>query len=133
MAKWRILVVDDHLVMRETIVFVINSEPDLEVCGEAEGIEEAIARCNSLRPDLALVDVSLKGDDGLDLVRRLQACAPPIATVVFSLHDEPFYIEEARDAGAGGYAVKSDGPQQMLACIRGVLDGGRHFSRLGPA
>jgi len=123
----RILVVDDNPTMRHAIAFIIRDEPDLSVCGEAPSIADALQECDTLQPDLALVDISLRGEDGLDLVKRLQKRTPAVRCVVFSLHDEPFYIDRARAAGAHGYVIKSAAPQQMLDCIRQVLHGKSHF------
>jgi len=123
----RIFVVDDNPTMRHAIAFIIQEEHDLTVCGEAPNIADALQQCDTLQPDLALIDISLKGEDGLDLVKRLKACAPSVRTVVFSLHDEPFYVDKARAAGAQGYVIKSGAPQQILDCIRQVLGGQSRF------
>ena len=123
----RILVVDDNPTVREAIAILIETEDDLSICGEAHNVANALEQCETLHPDLALIDVSLKGEDGLDLVRRLLECVPSVRAVVLSLHDEPFYINGAREAGAQGYVSKSEGPQPMLDCIRRVLGGHSRF------
>lgn len=128
----QILIVDDNPVMREAIALIVDHEEDLSICGEAGNISEALSQCDSLSPDLALIDVSMKGEDGLDLVVRLKETAPDVNTVVFSLHDEAEYIDRARDLGAGGYAIKSGGPEMMLKCIRTVLEGQRYFAPADP-
>ena len=127
----RILVVDDNPAMREAIAIVLEDEEDLALCGESHGIADALEKCEQLHPDLALIDISLKGEDGLDLVRRLAATAPSVLTVVFSLHDDAPNIDLAREAGARGFAVKSQGSEQMLARIRAVLAGESSFATPG--
>ena len=127
MSTARILVVDDNPAMRRAISIILEGEEDLCVCGEAQGIEDGLEQFNSLQPDVVLVDISLRGEDGLDLVRRLETCAPSIPKIVFSLHHEPFYMQQAREAGARGYVVKSEDPRQIVACIRTVLDEGTRW------
>ena len=127
--KARILLVDDNPTVREAIAIVIDGEADMAVCGEAFGVSDGREACERLLPDLVLVDISLKGEDGLDLVRWLTEDHPPIRTVVLSLHDESRYMEDARQAGAEGYAIKSQGPDELLACIRRVLSGHSSFAR----
>ena len=123
MTMTRILVVEDNPSMREAIAMIVESESDLSVCGEAQCISEAVEQYEKLHPDLALIDLSLKGEDGLDLIKILSECAPPVSSVVFSLHDEAYYINGAREAGARGYAVKSAGLSELLRCMRSVRDG----------
>jgi DNA-binding NarL/FixJ family response regulator len=133
MSATRILIVDDNAAMRGAIALLFEDEPDLLVCGQAATITEALQHCEALGPDVALVDLSLKGEDGLDLVRQLKARAPSPAVVVFSLHDEPFYVNAARRAGANGYVGKSEDPLQMLDCVRRVRDGQSRFPGMEPA
>ncbi len=123
----RILVVDDNPTVRMAVALILEDEADLSICGEASDIADAFKQCEALQPDLALIDLSLRGEDGLDLVRRLCRFSPPVRAVVFSLHDEPFHINGARDAGAHGYVIKSEDPQQMLDCMRGVMAGQTRF------
>ena len=131
MTATRILIVDDNPAMREAIAMIIENTADLSICGEARNISESLEQCEALHPDLALVDLSLKGEDGLDLIRRLGKCAPAVRCVVFSLHDEPYYIDGAREAGAQGYVVKSSGPGELLACLRSVRDNHNSFASPG--
>lgn len=112
---------------------IIEGEGDLSVCGEASDIQGALASCDANDPDLALIDISLKGEDGLDIVKKMRSHAPSVRTAVFSLHDEAIHIERAREAGAGGYALKSDGPRKLLECIRHVLAGKQSFPLLDPS
>jgi len=126
-AAARILVVDDNPSMREAIAIMLEGEPDLTICGEASGIAEALEQCEALHPNLALIDLSLRGEDGLELVKHLSECAPDLHCVVFSLHDEQLYIDGAREAGARGYVIKSGDPGDVLVCIHRVLEGNTCF------
>ena len=132
MGMTQILIVDDNLVIREAVALIIETEIDLEICGEAQSISEALEQCELLQPDLAMVDLSLKGEDGLDLIRRLKKCAPAVQCIVFSLHDESCYIDGAREAGARGYAIKSSGSEALLSCIHRVCDGQSSFATPEP-
>ena len=128
MTVTRILIVDDNPTMREAIAMIVENTADLSICGEARNISEALEQCEALLPDLALVDLSLKGEDGLELIRCLGKSTPAVRCVVFSLHDEPYYIDGARAAGARGYAIKSSGPKALLACLRSVRDNHNSFA-----
>ncbi len=127
LAAARILIVDDNSSMREAISIILEDEPDLVVCGEASDISEATKQCEALQPHLALVDLSLQGEDGLELIKYFREREPELRTVVLSLHDEQLYIDGARDAGAHGYVIKTEDPDDILACIRGVLRGDDRF------
>lgn len=126
--KYRILIVDDNPTVRNAIAIIFKTEPDFEVCGEAYNVEGAIEQCNALQPDLALIDISLKGEDGLDLARHLRDGTHAVRTVVLSLHDDEHHINRAREAGCHGYAVKGRGPDELLACMRSVLAGQEYFA-----
>ncbi|MBV9008924.1 MAG: response regulator transcription factor [Verrucomicrobia bacterium] len=121
--KRRIFIVDDHPLVREGLANIINQQPDLETCGEAEDSAEALARVAESRPDLALVDISLKNDSGLDLVKKLKAEYQDLAVVVLSMHDETFYAERALRAGASGYVMKRESTTGLLDAIRRALQG----------
>ena len=129
----RIVLVDDHATLREAVAMLINNEADLCVSGQATCISEALELCATLKPDMALIDISLKGEDGLDLVRQLQQSAPDVSCIVLSLHGESHYIKMAREAGARGYAVKSQGARTVLHCVRSVRDGGTCFASPNPS
>lgn len=128
MSTARILVVDDNATVRSAIAVILEDEQDLSVCGEAENIADAIALCETRQPDLALIDISLRGESGLELVRHLRERAPDMRTVVFSLHDEMRHIDGARKAGAHGYASKGEGLDALLDCVRTVLKGDSCFA-----
>src|SRR5260370_3347721 len=126
--KSRVLVVDDHPLVREGLANLINAQRDLMVCGEAEDSTQAIAGMRKARPDVALIDISLKNESGLELVKHLANQFPQVALVVLSLHDETLYAERALRAGARGYVMKGEASKNVLASIRRVLEGGVYIS-----
>ena len=119
----RILVVDDHPILREGLCQSVNREPDLTVCGEAENAHQALEAADKLKPDLALVDITMPGKDGLELIKDLQARQPGVAVLVLSMHDELLYAERVLRAGARGYIMKHERPEKLLQAIRQVLSG----------
>lgn len=127
-AKRRIFIVDDHPVVREGIALVINGAPDLEVCGEAADAPETMQALETARPDAVLVDISLKGTDGLELIRDIHAAYPELPTLVLSAHRESDFAERSIRAGAKGYVMKEESSEVMLCAIREVLDGQIHLS-----
>jgi DNA-binding NarL/FixJ family response regulator len=126
--KSRVLVVDDHPLVREGLANLINAQQDLIVCGEAEDSAEAVTRMVKARPDVALVDISLKNESGLELVKHLASQFPQVALIVFSMHDEMLYADRALRAGARGYVMKREASKNVLASIRGVLEGDVYVS-----
>src|SRR5438067_2084635 len=126
--KHRIFLVDDHPLVREGLVNLINSQPDLVVCGEAEDSGGAMAGIAKTRPDVALVDISLKNESGLELVKNLDNQFPLVALIVLSMHDEALYAERALRAGARCYVMKRETTKSVLICIRRVLEGGVYVS-----
>jgi DNA-binding NarL/FixJ family response regulator len=121
--KRRVLVVDDHAVLREGLALVINAQPDLLVCGEAANVAGGLQAVAAVRPDIALIDLSLTDGSGLELVKDLKAQHPSLPTLVLSLHDEVLYAERVLRAGARGYIMKRAATAELLAAIRKVLDG----------
>ena len=119
----RILLVDDHPIIRMALRQLVARAPDLEVCGEADSTPDAIAAVGALRPDLVIVDLSLRGTGGLELIRRLGALHPGVPTVVFSMYDDEAFAELAFLAGARAYVMKHELPDKVLNAIRGVLRG----------
>ena len=119
----RILVVDDHPLMREGVNQWIQRAPDLEVCGQAESAEAALSLTEKLKPDLVLTDISLKGRNGLELIKDVQAFAPDVPVLVLSMHDESIYAARALRAGARGYVMKSSGGDRVVQAIREVFQG----------
>jgi len=126
--KHRIFLVDDHPLVREGLTNLINEQSDLIVCGEAEDSAGAITGIAKTRPDIALVDISLKNESGLELVKNLESQFPLIALIVLSMHDEALYAERALRAGARGYVMKRESTKSVLASIRRVLEGGVYVS-----
>lgn len=124
----KIFIVEDHPVTRRGMVQLINEEADLAVCGEAENTPQALAAMRSRKPDLALVDISLPGRSGLELIKDLQALYPRMAIVVMSMHDETIYAERVLRAGGRGYVMKSEGGDRLLDAIRMVLQGELYVS-----
>jgi len=128
MRKRRIFIVDDHTLVREGLTNLINGQSDLIVCGEAEDSAGAIAGIAKDRPDVALIDISLKNESGLELIKNLDNQFPLVALIVLSMHDEALYAERALRAGARGYVMKRETSRSVLACIRRVLEGGVYLS-----
>ena len=126
--KSRVFVVDDHPLVREGLANLINAQHDLMVCGEAEDSAQAITGIRKARSDVALIDISLKNESGLELVKHLANQFPQVALVVLSIHDETLYAERALRAGARGYVMKREASKNVLASIRRVLEGGVYIS-----
>jgi len=120
----RILLVDDHPLLREGIAQLVNEQPDLQVCGEAEDRAGALALLEGARPDLAVVDISLKDQSGLELIKDFKARVPGLLVLVLSMHDETLYAERALRAGARGYIMKREASHKVLDAIRHILAGG---------
>ena len=126
--RTRVLLVDDHPVLTQGLTLIINSEEDLEVCGHAEDAGHAMELADSLQPNLAIVDISLKDSDGIQLLKNLKVRHPELLALVLSLHDEALYAERALRAGACGYVMKQSPLATVLTAIRKVLDGGIYVS-----
>jgi len=121
--KNRVLVVDDHPIVRQGLALLINQEPDLLVCGEAEEAVGAMKVLASCRPDILIVDVSLNGPDGLDLLKNLRSSHPTLPVLILSMHDELMYAERALRAGANGYIMKQEATEKVLVALRRILAG----------
>jgi DNA-binding NarL/FixJ family response regulator len=126
--KHRIFLVDDHPLVREGLTNLINGQDDLTVCGEAEDSAEAIAGIARTQPDVAIIDISLKNESGLELVKNLGSQFPLVALIVLSMHDEALYAERALRAGARGYVMKRETTKGVLTAIRRVLEGSVYVS-----
>lgn len=126
--RHRLIVIDDHPLIRRGLTSIINGEPDLEVCGEAATHETALETITSARPDLATVDIALGESDGLGLIKDIRVNFPALPILVVSMHDESVYAERAFRAGAGGYVTKHQMDETVLVAIRCVLEGGRYMS-----
>jgi len=121
--KRRIFVVDDHPIMRDGISQLIDQQADLEVCGEASSAQEALGNLAAADPDLLLVDISLAGMDGIELIKIVRKREPRLPMLVLSMHEEALYAERAVRAGARGYVMKHASSETLLTAIRRVLDG----------
>lgn len=126
--KRRIFLVDDHPLVREWLTNLIHQQPDLEVCGEAEDAPRALQAIGALKPDVAIVDITLASGSGLELVKDIKRNAPSVVVVVLSMHDESLYAERALRAGARGYVTKRDTTKKIIIAIRDVLEGKLHVS-----
>jgi DNA-binding NarL/FixJ family response regulator len=122
-AKKRILVVDDHPIIRQGLALMLNREGDLVVCGEAEDATGAMLVMASARPDILIVDISLNGPDGLDLLKNIRTTHPALPVLILSMHDESIYAERALRAGANGYIMKQEATEKVLVAIRRILNG----------
>lgn len=126
--KTRILIVDDHAIVRFGIAQVINKQADLTVCGEEENASKALDAIAALKPDLVIADISLKDSSGLELMRNIKAQYPRLPVLVVSGHDESIYAEIAFRAGALGYLMKEEALEKILTAIRRVLSGAVYVS-----
>ncbi|MEZ4702167.1 MAG: response regulator transcription factor [Rhodothermales bacterium] len=119
----RILVVDDHPIVRQGLAQFINQERDMTVCAEASDGFEAMTAIEQASPDLVIVDIQMEGINGMDLVRNVKAQYPDLPVLMLSMHDESLYAERALRAGARGYVMKQEDPRNVIHAIRRVLRG----------
>jgi DNA-binding NarL/FixJ family response regulator len=126
--KTRILMVDDHPIVREGMALFLNAQPDLHLCCEAGNIEEAMAALAKCDAALAIVDITLHGESGLDLIRLMRRRYPKLAILAMSLHDESIFAERALRAGANGYLMKHEATANILLAVRMVLSGGIYLT-----
>jgi DNA-binding NarL/FixJ family response regulator len=122
-SKKRILIVDDHPMMRQGLAQLINSEPDLEVCAEADTAAQALHLVGTSKADLIIVDISLPDKNGLELIKDIRALFPELLILVVSMHDESLYAERVLRAGARGYLMKQEGGKKLMEAIRQILAG----------
>ncbi|MBT4758639.1 MAG: response regulator transcription factor [Opitutae bacterium] len=127
---YRILVIEDHPLMREAISRWINSDPDLKVCGQADNSAAGMKAVVQFKPDLVLSDISLEGRSGLELLKDLKAMNPDLPVIMHSMHNESVYAMRAMRAGARGYVMKDAGGAEVVSAIKEVLAGGSAFSRV---
>jgi len=121
--KSKIIIVDDHPIVRQGLMGLINHEDDLDVCGQAEDAHQAMETIKALRPDIVIVDISLKKTSGMELIKDIKAAYPNIAVLALSMHDESLYAERALRAGAKGYVMKREAPEEVTRAIRKILSG----------
>lgn len=131
-AKKKILLVDDHPIFRHGLTELLDRQVDLVVCGHADSAPAALEQMRQLKPDLAILDITLQGTNGIELVKLMKAEAPHLPILVLSMHDESLYALRALKAGALGYVMKADGVQPVLDAIYHALQGKLFVSkRLG--
>ena len=126
--KHGVFIVDDHPLVREGLTNLINRQSDLVVCGEAKDSAEAIDGMTKERPDIAIIDISLTNESGLELIKQLVKQFPQVALIVLSMHDEALYAERALRAGARGYVMKHETSKNVLTSIRRVIGGDTYIS-----
>ena len=119
---------DDHPIVRQGLGLLINREPDLVVCGEAEDAPSALQRMASAQPDLMVIDISLDGPDGLELLKTIRLKEPILPVLILSMHEESTYAERSLRAGANGYIMKQEATERVLVAIRRILEGKVYLS-----
>ncbi len=126
--KSRVLLVDDYAVVRDGLAQLLQGEPDLTVCAEAASAEQALDIAEKTRPDLAVVDISLGGANGIELIKNLKTLQPGLRILVLSMHDESHFAERALRAGASGYVMKREARDRIMKAIRTVCAGNIYVS-----
>ena len=124
----RVLLLDDHPMTRYGMARLIEQEPDLVVCGEAENSHSALAAVKAHKPEVVLVDLTMPGGEGIEFIKDMRALHPEVAVLVVSMHDEEVYAQRALRAGSRGYIMKSEGGEQLVKAIRQVLGGKIYLS-----
>jgi DNA-binding NarL/FixJ family response regulator len=127
--KAKIFLVDDHPLVREWLANLIEKSSDLTVCGEAEDAPAALEAIAKLKPDLAIIDLSLGSGSGIDLIRSIRSSFPNVAMIVLSMHDERVYAERTIRAGARGYVMKRESTKKIIDAIHEILKGNLYLSK----
>jgi DNA-binding NarL/FixJ family response regulator len=127
--KSRVMLVDDHPLLRHGIAELVNGEANLEVCGEAGNMQDAFTLVGKLKPDLVIIDVSLNGNNGIELMKNLSTRYASMPLLAYSMHDESIYAERALRAGAKGYVMKQASADVLLGAIQQVLNGKMYLSK----
>lgn len=127
-SKLKVLIVDDHPITRQGMKALVNQQPNLEVCGEADNAPYAIELVGKLQPDLAIVDIALKTTNGIELTKNIKVQAPNLPVLIVSMHDEGLYAERALRAGAMGYLMKQEASEKIIAAITRLLQGEIYLS-----
>jgi len=128
LVKKSVLVIDDHPLLRQGLAMLINQQQDMRVCGEAEDMRVAMQCIVQLKPDIVVLDISLRGPDGLEVLKTIRATNPDLPVLVLSMHDEALYAERAIRARANGYIMKQEATEKILVAIRRILDGEVYLS-----
>jgi DNA-binding NarL/FixJ family response regulator len=126
--KRTVFIVDDHPLLRQGLALMINRENDLTVCGEAEEAQTAMHAISQSQPDIMIVDISLNGPDGLDLLKNIRSSYPALPVLILSMHDEATYAERALRARANGYIMKHEATEKVLIAVRRILNGEIYLS-----
>lgn len=126
--KCKIFIVDDHPIVRKGLTQLINQENDLTVCGEADSAYSALEALKKIKPDLAIIDISLQGVDGIELMKTMKTRYNGLPVLVVSIHDESIFAERALRAGARGYIMKQEAIEKIMEAIRKVLKGDLYIS-----
>jgi DNA-binding NarL/FixJ family response regulator len=126
--KRTVFIVDDHPLLRQGLALLINRENDLAVCGEAQEARTAMHAISKYQPDILIVDISLNGPDGLDLLKNIRNSYPGLPVLVLSMHDEATYAERALRARANGYIMKQEATEKVLVAVRRILNGEVYLS-----
>jgi len=126
--KKRILVVDDHPIVRQGLSQLIAQEPDLVICGEAESSTQALRDLTEKQPHIVILDLSLGQDDGFELIKTIRRDYPGVFVLVLTMHDETYFAERALRAGATGYVTKQEAGESVLFAIRSLLEGAMYVS-----
>jgi DNA-binding NarL/FixJ family response regulator len=126
--KYRVLLIDDHPIVRQGLALLIDREQDLSVCGEADGAHSGLHAIATLRPDIVVLDISLSGPDGLDVLKEIRMKSGSLPVLILSMHDESIYAERALRAGANGYIMKQEATEKVLVAIRRILQGEVYLS-----
>jgi DNA-binding NarL/FixJ family response regulator len=127
--KARIAIVDDHPLVREGLIGLISTEPDFEVCGEASGISDAREMVKAVEPDVAIIDLTLRDGNGIELIKELKESWPALKLLVLSMHDEQLFAERVLRAGAVGYVHKHEASRAIVQAVRTVLEGRLYLSQ----
>ncbi|MFH1723546.1 MAG: response regulator transcription factor [Elusimicrobiota bacterium] len=128
MRKRRVLIVDDHPIVRLGLTQLINQEQDLVVCGEAEDVDQALRALADLEPDIAIVDISLKNSSGIELIRAIKTRHEGLPVLALSMHDESLYAERVLRCGARGYVMKQEVTESVVEALRKILGGSVYVS-----
>ena len=132
-SKTKIIIVDDHAIVRRGLSELVNGEDDLMVCGQAEDAHQAMQAIKTLKPDMVIVDISLKETSGMELIKDIKAQYPNLSVLALSMHDEAVYAERVLRAGAEGYIMKAEATENIVTAIRKVLSGQIYLSdRMAP-
>ncbi len=126
--KKTVFIVDDHPLLRQGLALLVNRERDLAVCGEAEEAQTAMREIAAKKPDILIVDISLNGPDGLELLKNLRTLYPNLPVLILSMHDESIYAERALRARANGYIMKQEATEKVLVALRRILGGDIYLS-----